>query len=44
MSIRQPGRSKSIFSIVRLLGNAEIKLRVAFFYFTAETAMVKFPT
>jgi len=44
MSIRQSGRSEGIFSIVRLLGNAEIKLSAAFFYFTAETGMFRFPS
>jgi hypothetical protein len=43
MSIRQSGRSQGIFSTVRLLGNAKIKLRVAFFYFTADTGMLWFP-
>jgi hypothetical protein len=42
MSIRQSGRSGVIFSVVSLLGNAEINLSAAFFYFSAETGMFRF--
>jgi hypothetical protein len=43
MWFRQSGRAPRSFSILHLLGNAEIQFDAAFFCFTSETGMVRFP-